>query len=311
MTRGIALFFWNRKKATKKISPEPEAAQEVWQRKKYRTNYYTYNSAKERGSLRSKKQRKHEIGEYKLEVGLAHLPRCFRRLSNLLLGTKGRFHQIDHVLISPYGIFLLEANNLSGLIVGEETEPKWYQAITWRVKTFANPIMENQVRVQVLQELAGLDKTIPVFSYVTFNRSCSLKVFSGMVFYDIDLPASILQLAQNQPAVLSDEEILEIVERIEKINLTDLGLRNEYAARQRRERMQYRPKYGDIRCSICQKAVNERMARYCLNRPEKFAWKIYCEKHQREMTRVVRREGGREGHGPYPESTDSKKESMD
>lgn len=324
MTRGIALFFWKREKEVKKITPELKTARETWQGKKYKTNYYSYNSVRRRDSLRSKKQRKHEIGEYKLEVELTHLPRCFRRLSNLLLKTKGGFQQIDHLLISPYGIFLLEVNNLSGLIVGEEEDPKWYQSITWRVKPFPNPILENQVRIKVLQELAGLDETIPVFSYVTFNRRCNLKVFSSVVFYDIDLLASIIKLTQNQPVVLCDEEILQIIERIEKINVTELGIRNEYAARQRRERMQHRPKYGDIRCSICQKAVNERMARYCLNRPEKFAWKIYCEKHQREMTRVVRREytqreeyeeigngKGRERHDTYVKTGDPKKESMD
>lgn len=322
------MFFWNRKKESKKealkISSERKIAQAVWPGKVYQTDYYSDNAAKGRGSLRSKKQRKDEIGEYKLEVELAHLPKCFRRLSNLLVKAKDGFLQIDHLLLSPYGLFLIEAYNLSGLIVGEEMDPKWYQGITWRVKTFPNPVLENQVRIQFLQELAGFDDTMPIFSYVTFNRRCNLKVFSGVVFYDIDVLASIIKLTQNQPVVLSDEEIAQIMNKIEGINLTEPGIRNEYAARLRRERMQHRPKYGDIRCSICQKAVNERMARYCINRPEKFAWKIYCEKHQKEMTRVVRREctgreelaetgqeEGRAGYDPYAKSTDPKKESMD
>lgn len=179
---------------------------------------------------------------------------------------------------------------MAGLIVGEGTDQNWYQMITWRVKSFPNPLFENQTRIEELREQAGLDEHIPVFSYVTFNRRSSLKVFLGFVFYDIDLLASITKLTQTQPVVFSDEEILRILEGIESINITDQAIRNEYTARQRRIRLQHRPKYGDIRCSICQKAVTERIARYCLNRPEKFDWKIYCEKHQKEMTKIVKRE---------------------
>lgn len=283
------MFFWNRKKAEKKITPEPVISQEACQSKKYYTNYYSSSSARRQDSLRSKKQRKNEIGEYKIEVELTHLPQCFRRMSNILLNTKKGFIQIDHLLISPYGIFLLEVNNLSGLIIGEEKDSKWHQGITWRVKSFPNPLLENQVRLEALREQGKIDEIIPVFSYVTFNRRCDLKVFSSVVFYDIDLIASIVKLTQNLPVVLNEEEMLAIMENIRKIDIIDLGMRNEYAARLRRERMGHRPKYGDIRCGICQKAVPERMARYCLNRPEKFVWKIFCEKHQKEMTKMPRR----------------------
>lgn len=288
------MFFWNRKKEeVKKTIPEPNTTQVDLSCKKYKTNYYSCSLQRRRESLRSKKQRKSEIAEYKLEVELAYLPQSFRRVSNILLNTRSGFVQIDHLLISPYGIFLVEVNNMAGLIVGEDTDQKWYQMITWRVKTFPNPLLENQTRIEGLREQAGLDEHIPIFSYVTFNRRSNLKVFLGFVFYDIDLLASIMKLTQTQRVVLSDEEVLRIQEIIEALNVTDQGIRNEYSARLRRVRMQHRPKFGDIRCSICQKAVTERIARYCLNRPEKFAWKIYCEKHQKEMTKIVKRESTR------------------
>jgi len=290
------LFFWKLNKHKQKqekadqkqgkAAPEIETPQEVSGIRKYKTNYYSANSVKRREALRSKKQRKNEIGEYKLEVELAHLPKSFKRLSNLLLSTEQGFVQIDHLLISPHGFFVIEVYNLAGLIVGEEEDKMWHQAIGWRVKSFSNPLEENQLRIKVLQELGNLDEQVPFFSYVTFNRRCNLKVFSGKVFYDIDLIAAINKLSLNLPVVLSEEEIQEYVVRFEACNITDQGVRNEYLARQRKERIRQRPKYGDIRCRSCHKAVSERIARYCLNHPEKFAWRIYCEKHQKEMTRL-------------------------
>ncbi|AGA69174.1 nuclease-like protein [Desulfitobacterium dichloroeliminans LMG P-21439] len=284
------MLFRKRKEEKKINAPKSEIHEKSLKCRKYKSNYYSKNSIRNRESLRSKRQRKDEIGEYKLEVELSHLPQRFKLISSVLLNTKGGYVQIDHLLVSPYGLFVIEAYNLSGLIVGEENDLKWYQMITWRVKTFPNPVIENQARIEVLREQAGLDEDIPVFSYVTFNCRSNLKVFLSSVFYDIDLLASIMKLAQTQPVVLSDEEVLGVLEAIESINVKDQGIRNEYAARLRKMRMQERPKHGDIRCCLCQKAVNTRMARYCLNRPDKFAWKVYCEKHQKEMTKIVRRE---------------------
>lgn len=291
------MFFWNRKKEVKedvqenvKTLAESLEIQGDLLEQKYRTNYYNSPSAKKRESLRSKKLRKDEIGEYKLEVELSHLPTCFIRLSNLLLNVEGEIIQIDHLIISPYGLFFVENCNLAGLIVGEEADHKWFQAVKWRVKTFPNPLIENERRIQALREQIGLKDSVPVFSYVAFNCRCNLKVFLESVFYDIDLVASIVKLVERSPIVLEEEEILLILGRIEQVNLREAGIRNEYYARQRRERMQQRPKYGDIRCHICRKPVTERVARHCLNRPDKFAWRIYCEKHQKEMTRMVRQQ---------------------
>jgi len=281
------LFFWNRKCEVLDSIPEPEVPQQLHPYQKYKTNYYTCKGSSQRESPRCKSQRKDDIGEYKIEVELCHLPRRFKLLRNLLFKTEQGFIQIDHLVISPYGLFMLEVNNLAGIIVGEESDPHWYQAITWRVKTFPNPLLENETRIKVLKEQAKLEETLPIFSYVTFNCRCNLKVISGSVVYDIDILAAILKLSQTLPEVLNDEEVLAMANQIMQVNISDPNIRNEYSARLRKQRLQKRPQYGDIRCTICQKPVSERAARYCLTHPAKFNWHIYCAKHQKEMTRVL------------------------
>lgn len=253
---------------------------------KYRTDYYSLDRSRLRESLRSKSQRKGELGEYKIEVQLAQLPSAFKVISNLLFKTEQGLEQIDHLLLSPYGIFIIEVENLAGIIVGEEDEEKWHQAITWRVKSFRNPLHGNQAHFEALKKLVKLDENWPIYSYVTFSRRGELKVISGSVFYDTDIMAALYKRAE-QGEVISAKEIESLYNEIEQINILDINIRNEYTAHERKQRLRQRPVYGDIRCTICRKPVSERTARYCLRYPDKFNYHIYCSKHQKELTRAV------------------------
>lgn len=282
------MFFWKRKNEVINPTPVLEVLPQLLPYRKYKTNYYTAcKGASQRESPRCKSQRKSDIGEYKIEVELGHLPRNFKLLRNLLFKSELGFIHIDHLVVSPYGLFMIEVNNLAGIIVGEEIDTNWHQAITWRVKTFPNPLLENQTRIKVLKGLVKLEEALPIFSYVTFNRRCDLKVISGSVFYDIDILTAILKLTQTQPEVLNDAEVLKIFTQIEKVNILDPNIRNEYSARLRKQQLRKRPQYGDICCTVCQKPVSERAARYCLTHPVRFNWRIYCAKHQKELSRVA------------------------
>lgn len=273
------MFFWKRKSEIINPFSELEEPPQLLKNKKYKTNYYATKKTQHRESPRYKAQRKGEIGEYKIEVELGQLPRTYRLLSNLLLKTKQGFEHIDHLVISPYGLFIFEVNNRSGIILGEESDVNWHQAVTWRVKTFPNPLMVNQTHLEVLRKWVNFGEALPIYSFATFSRRCDLKVISGSVFYDTDILTVIHKRSQQE--VLSEKEVLSLYTQIEQANILDPNLRNEYGARLHKQRLLQRPKYGDIRCRICQKAVSERTARYCIAHPNKFAWQIYCVKHQK------------------------------
>lgn len=271
---------------TVNLNPSSESTLAILAPLKYKTNYYALDRPRRKESPRCKSQRKGELGEYKIEVQLAQLPSAFKVVSNLLFTTEQGFEQIDHLVVSPYGLFILEAKNLAGLIVGEEDDENWHQAITWRVKSFTNPLYENQSHIQALKKQVNFEENWPIYSYVTFSRRGELKVISGFVFYDTDILPALLKRAE-QAEVLNGKEIEKLINEIDKINILDTNIRNEYAARERRQRLRQRPQYGDIRCTVCRKPVSERAARYCLRYPDKFNYHIYCAKHQKELTRGV------------------------
>ena len=70
--------------------------------------------------------------------------------------------QMDHVVISPQGIFVIETKNWRGVITGEEQEARWTQVRKPGQKPIQhpNPILQNQRQIQVLKlilKVAGVD----------------------------------------------------------------------------------------------------------------------------------------------------------
>lgn len=67
----------------------------------------------------------------------------YRRLHNVTLDTPDGTTQIDHVFLSPYGIFVLETKNMSGWIFGSEKQAQWTQKLHKRTFKFQNPLRQN------------------------------------------------------------------------------------------------------------------------------------------------------------------------
>lgn len=62
--------------------------------------------------------------------------------------------QIDHVILSPYGIFVLETKDYQGWIFGLEYDKTWRQSLNAQKSyEFQNPIRQNFKHIKVLQHL--------------------------------------------------------------------------------------------------------------------------------------------------------------
>ena len=80
----------------------------------------------------------------------------YRRLHNVTLNTPDGTTQIDHVFLSPYGIFVLETKNMSGWIFGSEKQAQWTQKLYKRTFKFQNPLRQNYKHTKAIQELLGV-----------------------------------------------------------------------------------------------------------------------------------------------------------
>ncbi|MCX6848403.1 MAG: nuclease-related domain-containing protein [Verrucomicrobia bacterium] len=68
--------------------------------------------------------------------------------------------QVDHVVVSPFGIFVIETKNYTGWIYGAEHQAKWTQTFGSGGKFFfQNPIWQNKLHVRALAQFLKLPES--------------------------------------------------------------------------------------------------------------------------------------------------------
>ena len=98
----------------------------------------------------------------------------YRRFHDVIINAPDGTTQIDHVIISPYGIFVLETKNMKGWIFGSEKGAKWTQSLYKQKHTFQNPLRQNYRHTKCLSEFLELPHEI-MHSIVFFIGECKLK----------------------------------------------------------------------------------------------------------------------------------------
>ena len=71
-------------------------------------------------------------------------------LSNVTVPTPKGTTQIDHVIVSPYGIFVVESKNIKGSIYGTQDQPKWTVCLGNKKFQMPNPIHQNWAHIKAL-----------------------------------------------------------------------------------------------------------------------------------------------------------------
>ncbi len=77
-------------------------------------------------------------------------------LEDLTLPTSHGTTQVDHIVLSRFGIFVIETKNMSGWIFGGETQARWTQVLRRHKSQFQNPLRQNYHHVKVVQDLLGI-----------------------------------------------------------------------------------------------------------------------------------------------------------
>ena len=120
------------------------------------------------------------FGEHWTKQELAKLDQSkYLVINNVTLKTGGHTHQIDHVVVSEYGIFVIETKQINGYIKGNEYNKKW---TVNKIYHIYNPILQNQGHVKSLKELLDLPESsfIPIVC-ITSNAKCNIKSKSHVI----------------------------------------------------------------------------------------------------------------------------------
>jgi hypothetical protein len=236
--------------------------------------------------------RKGELGEYKINIQLDQLPKECKYLSDIMIvNTKSKtgYSQIDHVVISPYGIFVIETKNYSGEIRGNRDDRYW--TVNRRFKMY-NPILQNFGHVKAIQNVLINLKDTDFISMISFTMRCrfnidpELRKISShqLVIYDTELSEfiqrKIIRLSMEHPQPLIEaDKIEEIYTLLSEANITDPKLRAEHVKKAGETKKVNESK--DYSCSICGSKVSDKVKNYCLANKERFKGNIYCFEHQK------------------------------
>ncbi len=108
---------------------------------------------------------------------IAKLPADYLLIDNALFQSNGHSTQIDHIVVSPYGVFVIETKGYVGMITGGEFAEHWTQNLYGYKYRFYNPILQNQGHVRFLKYLfkeAGIE--VPIIPIVVFDNGAKICV---------------------------------------------------------------------------------------------------------------------------------------
>lgn len=94
--------------------------------------------------------------------------------------------QVDHILVSRFGVFVIETKDYKGWLFGGATQKSWTQVL-FRVKhRFQNPIHQNMRHVRAVQDL---------LPFLPPGATRSVVVFTGDAEFRTDIPHGVLYIS--------------------------------------------------------------------------------------------------------------------
>lgn len=167
-----------------------------------------------------------KIGESRVSDILSSLPpEKYILINDCMIPTNRGTTQIDHILVSIYGIFVIETKNYSGWITGGEYSEKWVKNMYGKKYEFQNPLKQNYGHVLALKSLTQLpdDYFIPI---VVFTNQAEIKVSSRKpVIKTNELKRTILNY---NSSIISFHQVKEIAQLIYNANITDFDARQKH-----------------------------------------------------------------------------------
>ena len=136
---------------------------------------------------------------------------------------------VAHTVVSPNGIFVIEAKTYTGAILGAEDQAQWTQTFTsGGQSSFPNPIWQNRLHLKALAQFLNLPETCfhPVIFFLagsTFQTPLPDYVIDGELTHFITRHHEIL--LQPEQVTQANDALTALIARTDK-----KAARREYAA---------------------------------------------------------------------------------
>ena len=177
--------------------------------------------------------------------------KSYHRFHDIILPSKNGTTQIDHLVISVYGLFIVETKNKKGWIFGSEKQPRWTQSIYGKKYSFQNPLRQTFRQMKILAEYLNMEET-KIHSVIYFVGDCKFKT---------PMPDNVRKwglaryIKKFRKEILSYEEVTQIVSAIQR-HISESTLSSKDHRRSLRNRHS-----SKTICPKCGSNLIERMAR--------------------------------------------------
>ena len=165
-------------------------------------------------------------GELMVSMSLDRLPKeQYRVFNDIILPTRYGTTQIDHIVVSPFGIFVIETKNYKGWIYGGENSENWTQNIWGNKYTLRNPLKQNHGHVKALKTILEVPETA-IIPIVVFSNRADISVQTNQwVINRVNLRSVIKRY---QTEVFPLEQIDDLCSKIELARKTDKEAKKQH-----------------------------------------------------------------------------------
>lgn len=136
----------------------------------------------------------------------------YHLIKNVTLPTENGTTQIDHIIVSKYGVFVIETKNMKGWIFGGEKQKTWTQKIYKHTNKFQNPLHQNYKHTKTLHSYLDIPE----------DKLFSVVVFVGDSTFKTDMPDNVTYtggyvrfIKSKKEPLLSEAEVSDLLKMIE------------------------------------------------------------------------------------------------
>lgn len=211
-----------------------------------------------------------EFGEIVITDILSQLSQeDYRIYNNIYVNYNGMSVQIDHLVISRYGVFVIETKNYSGKIYGYENSDNWIQYLNDEKYLFKNPIKQNKFHALAVKNILRISESA-ILPIVVFLPKSDLKCETdSTVIYSYQLYSFI---DSKKEIKFKDESIDILISNLNNSMINHENIELKHIEEIKRRKEEYDECVENMVCPRCKGKLVERHGKYgkfigCSNYP--------------------------------------------
>jgi hypothetical protein len=139
--------------------------------------------------------------------------RNYHLLNNVTLPCPGGTTQVDHILVSRFGVFVIESKHYTGWIFGDAKSRQWTQVVYRTKNQFQNPLHQNYKHCKEVVRLLDFLPEASILPAVVFTGDAEFK--SGVPDGVFTLRLLVGHIEAFQTEVMSENRVQFCVGRLE------------------------------------------------------------------------------------------------